>query len=186
MNPIRHHTETELITLLMEGDKHTFAHVYKMYADPLLSHVRKSVPDREDCKEIVHDIFESLWTRRHLLLHITSLRPYLYQMARNKIIDHMRHNVVKRKYREHFQLFESVYEPDEEPLHDLTRFSAWVNDNMERLPERCQEAFRLRVTHNMTYKDIAMQMNISTKTVEKHISAALKHLRHNQNNVFRI
>ena len=52
-----------------------------------------------------------------------------------------------------------------------------VSREIENLPEKCQEVFKLSREYYMSNKEIAQKLNISESTVEKHINKAIKHLR---------
>lgn len=177
MKQYRDHTDKELVALLTQGHRGAFAAIYKANVSSLLNYVRRSIPLKEDCEEIVQEIFESLWKRREGLHHITSLRAYLFTMVKYKIVDYIRHNLVKRRYEENYVLFGPVYDHLSETINEPSDFQLLIDKSIAELPERCQLAFRLRLQDNLPYKDIAQCMGISTRTVEKHISAALRHLR---------
>jgi len=177
MNPYQNHSDSELIALIIEGEKNVFEVIYQKYALDLYRFARKNIPLKEDCEEIVQDVFESLWVKRTGLQHLTSLRPYLFKMVKYKIVDYLRHSLVRRKYEEHYLLFEDVYDNLTGQINEGIDFQTLLAKSIEELPTRCQTAFRLRISENMAYKDIAETMQISTKAVEKHISAALQHMR---------
>ena len=185
MNQFRDYTDQELIALLIQGDKQAFTIIYKENASALLNYVRRSIPVKEDCEEIVQEVFESLWIKHEELHHVTALRAYLFKMVKYKIVDYIRHSLVKKKYEEHYILFETVYENLSEAMNDPTDFQLLLDKSISELPDRCQAAFRLRLHDNLPYKDIAERMQISTKTVEKHISAALQHLRSAYQNTYK-
>lgn len=178
ISTLRNYSETELISSLTGGDEKSFETIYKRYGAELYRYARRSVPLKEDCEEIVHDIFVSLWVRRQKLGHVTELKPYLYKMVKFKVIRYFQHQAVKKKYAEHFRLFEAGY--DTIPLENanLNRIQDTLLKNIESLPERCQMAFRLRVTENLSNTDIAARMDIKKSTVEHYMVTAANHLRH--------
>ncbi|HEX8040405.1 MAG TPA: RNA polymerase sigma-70 factor [Chryseosolibacter sp.] len=171
------YTEQQLVERLVEGDRHAFEVIYKTYAPCLISYSRRSIPVKEDCEGIVQEIFEWLWAKRDTLHRLNSLRAYLFKMARYKVIDHIRRCRVKKRYEEHYLSFVGQYSTILDPSQDLSEIYLLIEKSVSALPERCQKAFRLRFDDELPYKDIALHMKISTKTVEKHISAALQHLR---------
>ena len=59
--------------------------------------------------------------------------------------------------------------------------SALLIKAMEGLPERCQEAMRLRLTANLFNAEIADRMNISKRTLEVYMFKAFTHLRASYN-----
>lgn len=164
------------LALLIGGNRKAFEEIYHAYAVALINFARKSIPNKEDCEEIVQEVFESLWAKHATLQHLTSMRAYLFKMVRHKIVDYIRHSAVKKKYEAHYLLFARVDNSDP-AKSDRSEIHELIDHSVRTLPDRCQTAFRLRFDENLSYKDIADHMNISTKTVEKHISAALQHLR---------
>ena len=171
-----HACQDKQLALLIGGSRKAFEVIYHTYALALINFARKSIPSKEDCEEIVQEVFESLWAKHTTLHHLTSLRAYLFKMVRYKIVDYIRHSAVKKKYEAHYLLFARV-DNSGPGKADPAEIQSLINNSVLTLPCRCQTAFRLRFDENLSYKDIAVHMNISTKTVEKHISAALQHLR---------
>src|SRR5688500_750963 len=98
--------EQNLVALLIGGDEKAFEIIYRRYANRLYGYVRRSIAVKEDCEEIVQDVFESLWKRHQELSHVTILDAYLFKMVKYKIIRYFQHSSVKRKYAEHYRLFE--------------------------------------------------------------------------------
>ncbi|MBX2894738.1 MAG: RNA polymerase sigma-70 factor [Cyclobacteriaceae bacterium] len=167
-----------LVNLLREGDSKAFAMIYERYVPELFRFLTKNIKDKSDCEEIVQDVFVSLWERREAL-EVDSLRAYLFTSVKYKVIRYIKHQMVKRKYEEHFRNFEATYvapiEPEKStpivPLHAL------LSESLQGLPDRCREAFQLRLEQNLTNSEIAQRMHISKRTVEDYMSTAFEHLR---------
>jgi RNA polymerase sigma-70 factor (ECF subfamily) len=183
-----HHTDAYLVTALNSGDREAFEIIYRTYAPELFRRIQRNVTTREDCEEILHDVFEWLWTK-HRELKINSLRPYLYRMIHNRIIKFFLRNKVKRKYERHFLLFEAMYEQlhEEEPDEtiDPDTLQSLLDTSLTQLPERCQAAFRLRLS-GMTNGEIAESMNIRKDTVENYMVKAISHLRNSYKSLYRV
>ncbi len=171
------HTDADLVAALNTGDRKAFEIIYRKYVRDLYRYARKNVEAKEDCEEIVQEVFTFLWERHSTLSIHTSLKNYLLGIVRHKVIHHFRKSVLKRKYVEHFMLFEAVYEaradaePDDASVH--TRLEKLINE----LPERCQEALRLRLTEELSNNEIARRMNITTRTVEGYMFRAFNYIR---------
>ncbi len=173
-----HHddTDVELVALLTAGDKKAFEAIYRKYARDLYRYARKNIPLKEDCEEIIQDIFESLWVR-HETLQVKTLRSYLFNMVRYKVIRYCQHKTVKKKYADHYRLFEAVYDNVNEAERDTSSTYAMIEKSISILPERCQVAVKLRLDENLSNGDIAKRMNITKKTVEMYMFKAFSHLR---------
>lgn len=103
------HTDAELVLLLREGDSLAFSTIYHRHAHDLFRFARKTLKDKEVCEEILQDVFVSLWERREAL-HILSLKYYLLNAVRYKVIHHIRHSKVIARYEQHYKHFEARYE----------------------------------------------------------------------------
>ena len=177
MNSYSIFTDIGLITLLNSGDPKAFEAIYRKYASDLFRYAQKNIGNKEDCEEIIQDIFESLWARRESLLHVTVLNAYLFQMVKYKVIRYFQHRAVKKKYEEHYKLFEAMYETIAEEEHEPSPIQAVIQKTLAQLPERCQQAVRLRLAENLSNSDIASRMNIKKSTVENYMVTALSQLR---------
>lgn len=185
MNPYHNHMDTELVDLLRQGDHQAFEVIYRRHAKELFGYALRKIKVREDCEEIVHDVFESLWKRKEELI-ITSLRHYLLTSVRYTVIRYFSHREVKRKFAEHYQVFEVIYDAmDEKQQHDPQAIHALLLQHIHDLPGRCQEAIRLRITENLSNGEIARRMNINKGTVQLYISKAFGHLRGSYDKIFK-
>lgn len=177
--------DTELVCLLKDGDAQAFEAIYRRYVKDLFSYALRKIRVREDCEEIVHDVFESLWKRRDQLA-ITSLKHYLFSSVRYMVIRYFSHRGVRQRFVEHYRLFETVCDSmDEERHRDSYTIHATLLQHLGGLPDRCQEAIRLRLSENLTNGQIAERMQINKRTVELYISKAFSHFRTSYDKIFR-
>ncbi len=177
MTSYLNHSDTELAALLSTGDKDAFESIYRRYGSGLYRYARKNITVKEDCEEIIQEVFESLWARRESLGNVTSLGAYLYQMVKYKVIRYFQHYRVRKKYAEHYRLFEAVFDSIDEGEGDPTSVQMMIERKMAHLPERCQQALKLRLTENLSNSDIAKRMNIKKSTVENYMVTALAYFR---------
>jgi RNA polymerase sigma-70 factor (family 1) len=171
------YNDSELIASLRTSDQNAFEAIYRKYGSILYGFAYKSISTKEDCEEIIQDVFESLWKRRESLPQDVSLNAYLFKMVKFKVIDYIRLSLVKKKYAEHYMLFEEVYDTVNDELTDKSEILSSIEKSISKLPERCRIAFCLRYYERLSYKEIAFRMNINIKTVENHIGTALSYLR---------
>lgn len=168
--------DSRLVAMLKQDDRQAFSIIYKRYAAPLYRFARRNIQVKEDCEELVQDVFKDIWERRARLKAIASVNAYLFRMMRNKVVRYLQRSVARRKYEEHFQLFEAVFyqDDDSETAHAL---SEMIEHGLSQLPERCRLAVRLRLDENLSNGDIAKRMNIQKDTVENYMVTALNHLK---------
>ena len=170
------YSDDKLVSLLHAGDKFAFETIYRKYMPELMRYAAKNMGRKEDAEEIIQDVFISLWQRHETLL-IGSLRQYLYQAVQYKIIRYFQHQSVKRKYAEHYKIFETVYDASSDTVQSPEALHLKIEKCLEALPDRCRQALHLRLTENLSNPEIARRMNITKKTVELYMFKAFNHLR---------
>src|SRR5579859_424183 len=163
INPKSTQSDEDLVALLRMGDADAFEIIYKSHASDLFRFCRRNIASREDCEEIIQEVFVSLW-QRHERLNITLLRPYLFTSVRYKIIRYISHRKIKLKYEEHYRLFEATHDGGEEENRTADAIQQRIDHLLTGLPIRCRMAFKLRFVENLTNGEIAQRMNISKKT----------------------
>lgn len=176
-NLYENHTDLELISLLQSGDKQAFEAIYRRYVQSLYRYARKTIASSEDCQEIIQDIFTDLWMRHPALGHVTVLNAYLFRMVKYKVIRYLQHSQVKKRYAEHYMLFEALYDSTSDNEHHPEALRQMIETGLANLPERCRCAIMLRLTENLSNGDIARRMNIKKRTVENYMVTAFNHLR---------
>ena len=172
----------QIIKQLREGDEKGINALFSLYFAPLCQVALRIVHNLDTAKDIVQDVFVKLWTHRMQLQIKTSLMGYLKQSVVNASIDHQRLAYEQRKV--------SLDHPataGPEPLSagseaaDIVvegkEVALLVDQAIARLPPRCRLVFTLSRHHGLTYKQIAAQLDISTKTVENQMTKALQTLR---------
>jgi len=171
--------DTILICQWQAGNELAFDELYKKYVLDLLGMTAKKIGSVEIAREIVQEVFLAICLQKKELQNIDDLRAYLYTIAKNKIYNYYRHQLVKRNY-ERIKILEenTLLLPKEESKLETQELQRLINAKLELLPLRCREVFKLSRLEKLSYKSIAIQMNISENTVDQHIRKALKILRH--------
>jgi len=177
MNQISHHTDQELIASLGRGDRKAFETIYRRYAGDLYKYARRNISLKEDCEEIIQDIFESLWKRRDELGHVKALNAYLYRMVKYKVVRYFQNSLMRNRYADHYALFEMVHDCIPEHDDDPEVKRRMIDKGISKLPERCQTVLKLRLYENLSNSEIAIRMDITKKTVEGYMYRAFDHLR---------
>jgi RNA polymerase sigma-70 factor (family 1) len=189
MNDYKTWTDPQLITALNGGDRQVFEFIYKQYIKDLYRFARKNISSKEECEEIIQEVFTWLW-QHHETVKITSLRPYLFQAVKRGVIHYIRREGVHGRYARHYQLFEALYDTydkysEEQPGMEREAMQQWIDSSMSQLHDRCQVAFRLRYSENLSNVEIAQRMNINKRTADNYIVTAIAHLRNSYQKLYR-
>ena len=175
MKPNRTREEILLLSKLQQGDKKAFNALFRKYYPTLCAYTHRFV-DLEDAEEIVQDVMLWLWENREILLIESSLSQYLLKMIYHRALNRIAQKEVK--YRADTLFYEKnqamIYDVDFYQIEELTKR---IHTAIAALPESYREAFIMHRFKDMSYKEIAELLNISTKTVDYRIQQALKLLR---------
>ena len=160
---------------LRKGDEGGFDDIFRAHYTGLVGFAYSILKDRAEAEDTAQEVMLELWRRRSNIVLETSLRAYLFQSARNRALNRIRHQrVVNRAEPE-------VTPPSPSPRPDRVlierEMAAVVQQALADLPDRCREVFRLSREQGLRYAEIAEAMGISIKTVEAQIGKALRLLR---------
>lgn len=177
MNNYSSHNDRQLLILIQSGDDSAFAELYERYWELIFRHILKMLGDKDDTKDLTQEIFTSLWIKSADIDPDTNIAGYLYVSARNKVINMIRHNKVKKDYLSSLSCFVLESDPSIfEQLNEKELLSA-VEKEIQNLPDKMREVFELSRKKYLSHKEIALELHISDKTVKKQISNAIKILR---------
>lgn len=137
----------------------------------------KLVKDDDGVKDILQEVYANLYLRRKELPEDLNVIGYLTNAIKYQAAHIIRHQLVRQSYS---QLMESASTIAEEQAAEQVEYQELYSrfgQTLETLPEKCRTAFVLNKLEDKNYKAVSEKMGISVKTVEKHISKALKLLR---------
>ncbi|MFL9483626.1 RNA polymerase sigma factor [Chitinophagaceae bacterium LWZ2-11] len=166
------------VTALKTGDEKQFALVYDALHRKVFRFFLKRFNEHESAKELTQQTFIKLWQSRHTLSVLHTVDTQLFRMAASVLIDHIRKQASEDKLKTGlinntgYRSFWVNEHPDKSFEH-----SDYINVITEQLPPLRKKIMRLRLVHGLTNKEIASQLYISVKTVEDHITKALRHVR---------
>jgi RNA polymerase sigma-70 factor (ECF subfamily) len=183
LNPKVSHIE--LFHAHANGDKDAFEQLYKLYFPRLYAFSFKIINDGNLAKDLVQNVFIKIW-ESPASVNIDNPESFIYQMVRNACLNYIRHIKVvdnlKSKVKDHY-LGEELYYIDmvgDKPYILIEKeLEGRIIDVMNSLPEKCLAVFRLSRIDGLKNREIADQLGISLKAVEKHISKALQIYRNN-------
>lgn len=167
------------ITKLIYGDAKTFELLFKLYYKRLILVANRLLNDVSVAEEIVGDVFTYLWEKGHEIKFTTSVGSYLFKMVKNRCLNHIKHQKTENLYLSYLQrnnLLDEMLQSLENGYEEK-ELTQQINDAINTLPEKCREVFILSRFGELKYREIASQLHISTKTVERHIGIALEKLR---------
>lgn len=171
------YTDNELFHLIQSDDKLAFTELYNRYWEKLLYIAGIKLRDLAIAEELVQDVFFDIWNRRAVIQLTGEIRAYLAVSMKYKVINAQ----AKIKRAQAWQ----EYAGKQLPAADCAT-EHWLNFEelkdrlaalVAALPERCQITYRLSREAGLSHKEIAGELQITEKAVERNLTRALKTLR---------
>jgi RNA polymerase sigma-70 factor (family 1) len=165
-----------LLLKVSEGDEISFSKLYNIYFSKVYNFTGCFIRSNEPRKELVADVFLSVWHNRSKLLEIESFDAYLFIIARNKSINHLNKHKLKPAYTSEtsFEIMEEKNTPECKLLYK--ELEVHINKSINELPEKCKLIFLMSRNEGFTYKEIANVLSLSESTVNGQMVIAIKKL----------
>lgn len=173
-----------LFEKIQTGDIEAFELLYKRLHPRMFAYAHRFITDTETVKDILQELFSDFWNKKAEITIETSLNSFLFRMLHNKCIDYLRTQAVKNNFASlsSLRLSEIKYryfnfEEDPFPTIFMTEINEIVEKVINGLSPQTQMIFQMSRTKGMKSSEIAEKLNLSVRTVEKHIYQTLKILK---------
>jgi RNA polymerase sigma-70 factor (family 1) len=156
-----------------------FEIVYNLYWERVYAVCYTHIRETESAKEMVQDIFKSLWERREELEIDKPIEHYLLRAAKLKVFEYIRNKTIRQK---HIACVLQESCSSTNCTEEVVLFNGLVekvNLLVERLPCQCKRVYKMSREQGMSNKEIASALLISERAVEYHITKAFTFLRRN-------
>lgn len=174
------HDESILTYKVNENDNSfsKFETIYNQYWKKLYSICYKSLEDTDIAKDLVQDIFISLWERQEELIINDSLEKYLVKAAKYKVFEYIRNKVGQEAKMEILSYYHNLEQTSSsQELVEYKELQEKISTAISLLPEHCKRIFLQSRIEGRKNKEIAQSLQVTERTVEYHITKALSHLR---------
>ena len=171
-------TELKYVRRLENNDSKAFDILFTQYYPQLKHFFLGFVKDEELANDMAQDIFFKVWINRKTISKVDSFNRYLFKMAKNMIYDHYDHELVKENYEQkERERTEYLYSDIVEEEIYAKELSLLIDIAIEKMPPQRKQIFVLSRKKGLTNEEIAKQLDINKRTVENHISLAIKELK---------
>ncbi len=157
-----------------------FKELYVQYASALMFYAGRYVDD-QTAEDIVHDLFQKIWYKKAFLFLNGGMKTYLFRSVRHACLDCLKHQEVKNNYVQtvvsRLKIEELYYNDDPKHLYIEDDRLAAIYKEINNLPEKCRNIFMMSYLEERKTGEIALQLNLSKRTVEVQLYKALKQIR---------
>lgn len=155
-------------------ERSSFEELFSTFWKRMYAFALKMTEDEQDAKEIVQEVFKSLWERRSEL-SIKDAERYLLRSVKLKSLEYLRNKATRQKHHE-LILNQSRIDYEDQHLQEK-ELKERLDTVVDSLPKQCKNVFKMSREEGLTNKEIAHVLLISERAVEYHISKALSVLR---------
>ncbi len=157
------------------SDEQAFEDLYRLYFVRLFRFCFSIIHIKEVAEEITNDVFLNLWKKKAALTEIRNLDVYLYVSAKNLSLNYLRDNHdlhiidISEQMAQHIH-----FEENPESILVSVEAIRLIREAIDHLPPKCKLIFKLIREDGLKYKDVAVLLNLSVKTVEAQLAIAMK------------
>lgn len=169
-----------LFERIKANDGKVFEYVYYKYSELLYLYAIGLTADHAASEDLVNDSFMDLWEKRHNIDIKISLKAYLLIIVRNKALNYLKRKKHEKPFgidKDYQFLIEEDVNLQLEKFLQIEEIEIRLHNAIGQLSPQCQQIFRMSKFNQLSYKEIADQLNISVFTVKTQIARALKSLR---------
>lgn len=171
------HTESGLLKGLKNSDHDSFRKLFEQYSKPLYRFSLSYLKSNEAAEDIVQEVFIKIWDKRKDIDTGKSFQSYLFTIALNSVRKHfnklaevnqLKHDIIT-SFSENLDAFDK-----QENFEDYLRK---LDVLIQQMPEKRKEIFTGKKLEGKSQKELAEEFGITVKTVEYHITEAMKFLK---------
>lgn len=160
---------------IQKGDRNAFSDFFREMHPSCVRLAHSFVNDRDSAMDVVQDAFFKFWQKRDAIDPSRSINALIMTMVRRLSLNWLRdRGLPAEPYEEQMSIAEAQVAVSQNGAAEL---NAAVERWMKELPPRQREAFEMSRFEGLSHAEIAEIMEVSSRTVNNHIVAALKYLR---------
>lgn len=166
------------LSSLSSNREKAFKQLYQDYYAPFCLYAKRFIEDRETREDIVSDVFTSLWDKIDSLdLQAGTTVGYIKLCVRNSCLNFLKHQEYVWDYVELSQKKAPVYEEEPDSVYTLNELYRMLYETLDRLPETHRKVFVDSFFKGKTHAEIAEEMNLSVKSVNRYKQKTMELLR---------
>lgn len=170
--------DTNLITRLRDGDDSCFEEIYEHYHFKVFSFAKKYTSQLADAQDVTQNVFIHLWRYRRKLNPAIDIESILFKTSKQEISKWYKKQSTLLSIEDAQLIKELDSQENQDELHDTSRLEH-LEYLLKQIPERRRKIFMLHKFEDRSYKEIALEMDMSTSAVANQVSKTLLFLREN-------
>ncbi len=167
----------DTVAALKDGDHAAFECVFLFYFNKVKYFINGFIKSESDAEELAQEVFVKIWTNRDGIDLSRNFNTYIYISARNATMNFLRHKYVRDSFAaDQMKAGGGEYASGEDMIM-AREIDLIVDMTLMKMPTQRKAVYELNRREGLSNDEIAERLNISKKTVENHMSLALKELK---------
>ncbi|MEA2150672.1 MAG: hypothetical protein QOD69_2502 [Solirubrobacteraceae bacterium] len=161
---LRLRSDEQLVALFRAGNEAAFSVIHDRYRQRLFAYSRQMLEgSRQDAEDALQDVFLRAYSSLRASDRPLSLRAWLYRVAHNRCIDHLRKPVPPA-----IDLFDTSRKPLHDPIAEAERRDDLrrLVEDVRRLPDQQRSALLMREIDGLSYAELGAALGVSLPAVK--------------------
>ncbi|MDA3840456.1 MAG: RNA polymerase sigma-70 factor [Patescibacteria group bacterium] len=174
---MKNNNDQLLVMKLRKNDHESFKLLFEKYSSPLYNFAFSYLKSNSAAEDIVQEVFIKIWEKRSTLISDSNLKAYIFKIALNAMRKQFL-KLSKDTEAKHDILFDISNDKNSfDDNNDYDFLLSKLNELIEQMPEKRKLVFIKKKLEEKSIKEIATELDLSPKTVEYHVTEAMKFLK---------
>src|SRR5215213_8520351 len=176
-------SDAELISISISGREESFEELVRRYQRPIVGYVFRMLGDYDSALDVTQEVFIKIYNSLHRYSSDYKFSTWLYRIAHNATIDHIRRNSANTQSIETetpdgaYQLQIESRDPSPEVVRERKEWKVEIEAVVKRLPTAYRELILLRHSQDLSYDEIAEVTGLPLGTVKNRLFRAREMMR---------
>lgn len=172
-------SDISLFEEFKNGDDEAFAALYHRYAEQLVDYASLRVESLDEAKDLIQDLFITLWEKKAMLHIEQSVKAYLFKALKRRLLNHYRSHATRESYKNHLERMEVQYFFGPDSIVESKETLARIEATVEKMSPNVRKVYLMSREEHLNTREIAERLQVSEQTVKNQITTALNLLRKN-------
>lgn len=167
----------KIVNGLSKDNDSSLEELFNYYYPRLYNFSRSFLKIEDGIDDILQEVFVKIWQSRKSIKNSATFNSFIFTITRNLLLNELRSRLNNQNIKEEVRRLSVAFEYSSIEQIEYQDLKEKVDSIIEELPIRQKEIFILSRTEGLSHKEIAEKLGIKTKTVEYHITLAVRFLR---------
>lgn len=161
-----------------KAKKESFKELYKNYYAPFCLYAKRYIHEKSIREDLVSDIFINLWTKKDTIDFTSeTMLAYIKKGVKNSCLNYIKHQIHENNYKAEQVFTAPSYTQNSDHVFSRDELYEMLNKTLNKLPQNYRQVFEKTFFEGKKRTEIAEELNISIKSVERYKQKSLELIR---------